>query len=726
MKFSTVFLIIIFFSILVSLKAQQIISLDDIYKKNTFKEQTVRNVNWTNDDKYYTYLKGNDIVKVDITNGKLVEIIIDHTKLKDTLLIEGYSFAQDESKLLIFTDRESIYRRSYKAYYYIYDIQTSDLISVDSLSKISNVTFSPDASKISYTKDNNLFYLDIETMEYTAITKDGNLNNLIHGSTDWVYEEELYMVRAYCWSPDSRKIAFLTFDESDVKEYTMQLWNIDISYPVNRTFKYPKAGENNSLVSLSVYDIDNRSMQPIDIGNKSDSYIVSLDWTRNHNIFYIKTLNRLQNRMDLLHIDPENGEVSSILIENSDTYVDVTYNNTIYYLDHNKGLITTSEKDGFKHIYWYDMEGNLKKQITSGKWECTKLIGVDESFSTPSIYYISTERSHMERDLYSIDLNGEHKKRFTTRRGIHNISIGPNYRYYLDYYSSCAIPLQVTLRDVKKPKYSKVMEDNKDIQQNVDNYSFSSKEFFTFRAMDSSLLYGYMLKPSSFDSTKKYPLLIYQYSGPRSQLISNSWGGSHYYWHQHLTQRGYIIAYIDVRGTGYRGKKFSDITYRNLGKFETADIIAGSEYLGNLGYVDKSRMGIWGWSYGGYMASLLMTLGSPTFKLGIAIAPVTHWKLYDTIYTERYLQRPKDNEDGYENYSPLNHASKLEGDFLLVHGTGDDNVHFQNSILFQNSLIKSSKQFESFYYPNKAHSLGGSNTRLHLFTYMTRFIEENL
>ncbi len=699
------------------------ITLEDVFKKGSFRTSGIGAIRWMNDGQYYSARETNGgtvaLVKKDITTGKTVETIATSNDIG--FAFGAYTFSSDEQKLMLPTETERIYRRSSKSVFYVYDIASKTSQQVANGEKVMYATFSPDATKIAYVKDNNLYMASLDDMNEVQITKDGEWNKVINGNADWVYEEEFSMSKAFKWSPDGSKIAFWRFDESGVKEYNMQLWGQ--LYPQDYKFKYPKAGEDNSVIELKVFDLASSQTTTMDIGEETDIYVPRIYWTKEDNILSMIRLNRLQNKMEILHADVTSGESNVIYSEESNTYVDADYNDNLQYLNDGKTFIITSEKDGYKHIYQYNLDGSLVQQITSGNWEVTNLLGVDEKGKM--IYFISSEKSPLERHMYSIKLNGKSKKEMTTETGTHRMNWSPDFKYYIQTLSSTAAPNMITLHN-GKGKQIRVMEDNAEAKDRISKYALGQKEFFTFENAQGDELNGYMIKPADFDPNKKYPVLMYVYGGPGSQTVSNSWFGGRDYWHMHLANQGYIIASIDNRGTGARGKDFKHITYGILGKYEVEDQIAGGKYLAGLEYTDAERIGIWGWSYGGYMSSLSLFIGNDVFKSAIAVAPVTSWRYYDTIYTERYMSTPQLNGEGYDAYSPNSHIDKLKGNFLLIHGTGDDNVHFQNSVEMLNRLVAADKQFDTFYYPNRNHGIYGGNTTWHLYTQMTNWILENL
>lgn len=711
------------FSTITTLYSQKKIAVEDFTTRNTFGQRAVTGINWMNDGKFYSALSGNKIIKHDITTGQPVETILDGSALPTSIDIDDYTFSQDEKKILLQSNRQSIYRRSFTADYYVYDLNAKSLKQLSQNGKQSYATFSPDGSKVAFVRSNNFFYVSLSDMREEQVTDDGKFNFIINGTTDWVYEEEFSFVVGFEWSPDGKKLAYYRFDESQVKEYNLQLWGQSL-YPQDYRYKYPKAGETNSTVEIWFYDLASQQKVKADTGDEKDIYIPRIKWTVNHNVLSIRKLNRLQNNMLLLHANATTGETTVILNEKSDTYFDIEVLDNLTYLNNGKQFIYTSEAEGYKHLYLYSIQGTLISKLTTGNFEVTEFKGFDEKSKT--CYYISTEVSPLERHFYSVSFDGKKKIKLSEAEGTHQVNMSRDFQFYIDHHNSAAQPTIVTLYKTRKNASLKVLERNDRLVNNAEEYGLVSKEFFTFRTEDGIVLNGFMLKPENFDPSKEYPVMVFQYSGPGSQEVENSWAGSHFYFHQLLTQKGYIVAVIDPRGTGGRGEQFKKVTYRQLGKYELEDHLAGAKYLASLDYIDESRLGIWGWSYGGYMSALALTKGAGIFKLGIAVSPVTNWRFYDTIYTERYLQTPQLNPDGYDKNSPSTYASQLKGKFLLIHGTGDDNVHFQNSIILEDALINAGKQFDSFYYPDKHHAIQGAKTRHHLYTMMLNFIQNNL
>jgi len=717
----------------VSIRAQQKIplTLEDIWTKPTFRAAAVPGFNWMNDGRYYSALEAGSLVQHEVTTGKALQTLVAAAELQvpgeaKPLAVDGYSFNANEQKVIFTTATEPIYRHSARASYYVFDRGTKKLTPLSAGGKQGYATFSPDGQRVAFTRDNNVYVTDLATMQETAVTTNGVKNNLINGSTDWVYEEEFGFAQGFFWSPDSKQIAFYTFDESQVPEYDMQEWG-DL-YPKEYRFKYPKAGEKNSVVSVSSYDVASARTTKLDVGPEPDQYIPRVMWTQVPNTLSIQRLNRLQNKLEILHGDVTTGKARVVLTDTNPAYVEI--NDDLRYLAGGKQFVFTSERDGYQHLYLYDMSGKQLRQLTKGNWEISAINGFDPK--TNNLYYTSTEGSALQRHLYRINLSGKGKQRVSDAgNGTDVVNMSPDTKYFLNTYSSTGVPAVVSLREGSTGKLVKTLEDNAKLKQTLAQYDLGKLEFFTFKTSEGIELNAYMIKPSNFDPAKKYPVLMQVYGGPSfgttsSQTVLDNYGGSNYLWHQMLTEKGYIVVSVENRGTAGRGAAFRKATYANLGKFETIDQGEGAKYLGALPFVDKARIGIWGWSYGGYMASLAMTKNADLFKMGIAVAPVTNWRYYDTVYTERYLKTPQENPGGYDDNSPVQFAQNLKGKFLLVHGTGDDNVHFQNSIAFVDALIKANKDYQTLYYPNRNHGIAGGNTRLHLYRQMTNFVLQNL
>ena len=703
------------------------ITLEDIWSKGTFRSQSVQQINWMKDGAFYSALEGDKIVKHQVTDGAAVATLFDAVisveNLSKKIALEDYSLSADEQKILISTESEPIYRRSSREENFVYNLKTKKLAQLSKGGKQMFATFSPDGSKVAFVRLNNMYMVDLTNMIEKQITTDGKWNHIINGACDWVYEEEFSFAKAFQWSPDSKKIAFISFNETKVPEYNMQTWGS--LYPIDYKYKYPKAGEANSIVTVSIFNLTDSKTVKVDIGKETDQYIPRIRWTNDANVLSLNRLNRLQNKMEILHAEANSGKTSVILTEESKTYVDVeNFADDVYYLADNKSFVMSSEKDGFKHLYLYDITGKLIRQITTGNWEVADFYGIDEKSKT--LYFTSMEMSNIERQLFSISLDGKLKKQLTSEKGMNSANFSKDFKYYILNNTASDSPLKVSLHKAPTGELVKVLEDNAALRKKLEDYNIAPKEFMTIKTSENIELNAWMIKPTDFDPTKKYPVFMFLYGGPGSQQVLNNFDAANGMWFQHLAQKGYIVACVDNRGTGGKGADFKKSTYLNLGKLEVKDQIEAAKYWGSLPYVDKGRIGIFGWSYGGYMSSNCLFQGADYFKTAIAVAPVTNWRFYDTIYTERFLRTPQENATGYDENSPVTYAKNLKGNFLLVHGTGDDNVHFQNSIALEEALIKANKQFQSFYYPNKNHGIYGGNTRLHLFTMMTGFLEKNL
>ena len=697
------------------------ITLEDIWQDGTFRTQRMNALNSMNGD-FYTLLDFNRetrstaVDKYSYKTLEKVETLVDSKDLAELDYFESYSFNKDETKLLLKTASEPIYRHSENALFYIYDLKTKKLQKVAN-EKIQQATFSPDSKKIAYVYKNNIYILYLQENRTDQITFDGKVNYIINGITDWVYEEEFGFVRAFQWNADGTTLAFLRFDETDVPEFTMMRYDADL-YPYPHTFKYPKAGEKNSEVSLYVYPLGAKSATKIDLGDYE--YIPRLKWTKEANLLSVQTTNRRQNSLKLHLVDTKTQRAKLVFDEKSDTYVNVR--DVLTFLE-DTSFIWSSERDGFEHLYHYTIDGKLVNQVTKGDWDVIKFYGVDEK--SKKLFYQSVADGSIHKTVYSISFDGKNKKRLSPDHGMNRASFSKNRNYFINNFSDASTPSVYTLH-TSDGKLLKEVKDNKAVQEKLKEYKASQKEFSTITTKDGTFNM-WMIKPTDFDPNKKYPVLMYQYSGPGVQTVQNSWNGYDDYWYYMLAAKGYIVLSVDGRGTGGKGTAFTKVTYKELGKYETIDQIEAAKELGKRTYIDADRIGIWGWSYGGFTSSNALLKGPDVFKMAIAVAPVTNWRLYDTVYTERYMQTPQENASGYDENSPLFFADKLKGNYLLVHGTGDDNVHVQNSMQMINALIKADVPFDSEFYPDRTHGIyRGENTRLHLYKKMTDFILENL
>ena len=706
------------------LSAQDSITLEKIWAEYAYADRRVPGFNFMEDGQSYSRLEKNAIVRYDLVAGKRQEDIFATSMLKSTSDLEGeidsYTFYDNEQLIMLETDRESIYRRSSKAYYYMYDRRTKKLSPINEENKVMYATPSPAGNMVAYVLENNLYCLDLQTNKVKQITSDGKTNEIINGSADWVYEEEFSFAQAFHWNADGTKIAFMRFDEREVPEFTMTNFRNEL-YPEYVTFKYPKVGEKNALVSVHIYDIKNTKTTDVKLNKSEEFYVPRIKWTDSAGQLLLYKMNRHQNNLQLLLVDANSGSSRKIMEETSKYYIDIT--DDIRFLRNGKEFIWSSEKSGFNHLYLFGLDGKEKRQLTSGNYDVTNFYGIDEANKT--LYYRAAEKNALEKQIYSIDLSGNNKKAVRNEAGTHSAQFSSTFDYYVDTHSTINTPPTYKVYD-RNGQLVRTIEDNQKLRKTQQQYGTQDVEFFDFKTKDGVTLNGYMIPPKDFDHSKEYPVFMYLYGGPGSQQVTDGWKGQNYWWFQMLSQQGYLIACVDNRGTGARGEEFKKQTYLNLGDLETQDQIEAAKYLGGLPYTDASRIGIFGWSYGGYMSSLCLLKGNDVFKAAIAVAPVTNWRWYDTIYTERYMRTEDENPDGYADNSPVNFADRLKGNYLLVHGMGDDNVHWQNTVEMANALIKANKQFDTYYYPNRNHGIFGGNTRLHLYNKMTNFLLEKL
>ncbi|PRX45664.1 S9 family peptidase [Salegentibacter salegens] len=699
------------------------ISLEEIYD-GTFRQERLQSLQSLDNGKEYLVLNRDrdaNTTSIDVYSyktGEKLRSLLNSEDLSEISGFQGFELSENEDKILLSTEMEQIYRHSSRGIYYIYDVEDKTLTKLSD-NKVQEPTFSPDASKVAYVFENNIYTYDIPTGEETQVTIDGEKNTIINGVTDWVYEEEFAFVRAFDWNKTGTHLAYLKFDETEVPEFSMDMFGQDL-YPSQQVFKYPKAGEINSEVSLYLYELAAEESEKVELGDYEDFYIPRIKWTQDPEILSVQVLNRHQNDLDLIFVDAEDNEAEVVMNETDEAYIDIT--NNLTFLENNS-FIWTSEKDGWNHIYLYDEDGELENQVTEGNWEVTSYYGYDKD--SKKIFYQSTENGSVNRDVYSIKINGKNKTRLTEKEGTNSADFSADYTYFINSYTSTETPYEFTLHSAKNGKLVRKIKDNSALLEKEAAYNFASKDLTTININGNELNMS-MIKPNDFDETKEYPLLMFQYSGPGSQSVSNSYFGTNDYWYQLLANEGYIIATVDGRGTGFKGADFKKVTQNELGKYEVEDQIAAAQKLGARDYIDENRIGIWGWSYGGFMSSNAILKGNDTFSMAIAVAPVISWRFYDTIYTERYMTTPQENPSGYDENSPINHVEKLKGDYLLIHGGGDDNVHLQNTMRMVEALVQANKQFDWAIYPDRNHGIYGGNTRLHLYTMMTEFIKEKL
>lgn len=712
------------------LQAQQQLDNQTIWATAAFYSAPIGDIRSMNDGVHYTRLdpveKKVALNKYAYKTGEKVRTLVPADVIGDKKRIEGYQFSSDEQKVLLKTEIERIYRYSQRAHFYVYNIAEGDLqpLTDFELGKVRLAEFSPSGDQVAFVRNNNLFVKDLSKSEETQVTFDGERNKIINGFPDWVNEEEFGYAKAFHWSPNGTRIAFCRFDETNVREFQMPMYGE--LYPDPYRFKYPKAGEENSTVQVKVYDLATQKTKMCNLPPNEEFYIPRIKWTQDDDRLCIMKMNRHQNHLEFLLADlskthPFGIDLEKIYDETAETYIEI--NDNLTFLSDGKHFLWNSAKRGFNHLYLFDLDGNEKVALTGGPWEVIDFLGLDEEGGV--VYYTAAKQSPLEKGLYSVRLNGKRDKKLSENPGYHSANFSKSYDYFILTHSDANTPSRITLHN-SSGKEIRVIEDNQRLRDELTKYNLQPKTFFAFTTERGDDLNGWMIKPPNFDPTQQYPVLLNVYGGPGNNTVKNAWGGHSFLWQQMMAQKGYLVVSVDPRGTMYRGIEFGHSTYMQLGKLETEDMISTAKYLAGQSYVDADRIGIQGWSFGGYLSSLCMTKGADFFKAGIAIAPVTNWRFYDTIYTERFMRTPQENPDGYDDNSPINHVDKLKGAYLLVHGSADDNVHYQNTMEMISALIAANKQFETFVYPNRNHGIYGGNTRNHLFTQLTNFLTENL
>ncbi len=701
----------------------QQITLEDIWATGRFTAKRVQHMISLADGIHYAILANDSVHKYRYTTGERVATLFHNGMLipagKETpLKMDYFQLNHDETKVLIATETERIYRRSTRSYFYLLNLITGQLTAISDKGKQRLADFSPDGSRVAFVQDNNLFIKDLLTLTETQVTFDGKDRHIINGTTDWVYEEEFQITKGFEWSPDSRRIAFMRFDESGVKEFWIREYGE--LYPTHHKYKYPKAGEANSIVTVHIFDLESGVTVKVDTG-KDTEYIPRLKWTANPLQLSVQRMNRHQNHLEILLADATSGTTTVLYEENNRYFVAVT--DDLHFLSNGRHFILTSEKDGFRHIYLYDMKGVQVRQLTNGQWDVTEMYGIDKNNET--VFFQAAKLNPLNREVYAVRIRDARITTIASTPGTNSAHFSSTFDFFMHIWHDAHTPPVFSVSN-RQGKVLRVLQDNAELRTTANEFGFTRTEFFQFDAAEGVQLNGWMMKPIDFDPSKQYPVLMYVYGGPDFQTVLNAWGGLNMVWFQMLTQMGYIVVSVDNRGTGARGEEFRKMTYLELGKYETIDQVATARYLAGMPFVDSTRIGIFGWSYGGYVALLCLTKGDGAFSAGIAVAPVTSWRFYDNIYTERFMRTPAENPDGYDLNSPLTHAAQLQGRLLLVHGTGDDNVHVENTMKMVDALINANIQFDLMLYPNRDHGIRGTNVRLHLYHLMTQFIDENL
>ena len=700
-------------------KGKKNIQLEQIWQNYEFAPKQVPGFNFLNDGIHYTQYvaneeKGWDLAIFNILTGQRTQTI-----LTSPWGISQYTFSPDETKILFESEVEAIYRHSAQANYYIYDRTSKTTQALSLGGKQRYATFNPQGDKVAFVRNNNLFYKDLKTGQEVQITTDGKANEIINGATDWVYEEEFAIAQAFFWSPKGDYIAFLRFDESEVKEFRLTSYNNNL-YPDESVFKYPKAGEKNAIVTVHIHNLAAQKTIPVQFENYEEQYIPRIEWSPNDELAILR-MNRHQNKLDLIFANPQTGAGKIMIQETNPYFINIEEN--LLFLD-NGNFVWLSERDGFKHLYLYEANATELRRLTKGNWEVTNVYGIDQKAS--KLYYQAAATKPTEREIYSISLLGGEPQMVSKEAGVNNATFTTTFEYFILSHSTALTPPTYVLYNANTGEKVRALEENKDLVERMKTYNTGTFKFFNFHNAENVTFNGWMITPPNFNPKKKYPVFMVCYGGPGRQMVMNQWLGMDWGWYHMLAQKGYIVVAVDGRGTDARGDVFSKATYMQLGKYEVEDQMAAAQYLSKLSYVDAKRIGIFGWSFGGYLSTLCISKGAEFFKMAIAVAPVIHWKWYDTIYTERYMRTPQENPEGYENNSPLNFAHLIKGNYLLIHGTGDDNVHAQNAFEMVRVLVEKNIPFEQAFYTNKNHGIYGGATRYHLYNKMTDFILKNL
>lgn len=715
--------------------AQQHVTLQDL-SWGTYYPESIRGIKPTLDGEHYTRISPDrkKIVKYSFKTGQEVATVFDVTTARNCSLrtFDDYIMSPDESRILIQTETKPIYRRSFTAVYYIFNVRNNTLEPLSENGPQQVPLFSPDGNQIAFVRENNIYLVKLLFgNSESQITTDGKFNHVLNGIPDWVYEEEFGFNRAFDFSADSKMIAYIRFDESQVPMYSFPWYKgmapameeYDV-YPGAYQYKYPMPGVDNSKVTVHTFDIKSKVTRQMDLPLDADGYIPRIKFTDNENTLAIMTLNRHQNRFDLYFANPRSTLCKLAVRDEEERYIkEDAYSSIAFYPTH---FVMMSERDGYNHLYLYTAAGNLVKQITRGKYEVKNFLGWDRKSNT--FYYTSNEESPLRTAVYKIDAK-ERKTKLSDREGTNSAIFSKNLKYYINTFSNIQTPTVITIND-NNGKTLTTLVDNRKLNDRLAGVVLPTKEFFTFTTTDGTELNGWMMKPADFDPAKKYPVIMHQYSGPGSQQVLDRWAtgsrGDGGMFEAYMADRGFISVCVDGRGTGGRGADFEKCTYLNLGVKEARDQVETALYLGTLPYVDARNIGIWGWSFGGYNTLMAMSEGTPVFKAGVAIAAPTDWRFYDSVYTERFMRTPKENTEGYDAASAIKRADKLHGELLLMHGTADDNVHLRNAAEYSEALVQADKQFDMHIYTNRNHGIYGGNTTKHLLTRVTEFFIENL
>lgn len=716
-----IWFIVVVFVASFSVAAQQY-GLNEIVN-GVFSPRGVKSVVSSADGLHYYQMndKSNAVIKFDYATGAIVDTLFSTEKSRQCTFdsFQGFLVSPDEFRVIVYKDKEQIYRHSFKANYYYHDVRRNlvrKLTENDSKQMIP--TFSPDSKMLAYVIDNDIWLTKFDFDTELQVTNDGEFNKIINGATDWVYEEEFATTSLMEFSPDNELLAFVKTDESEVKEFSFDTFEKKL-YPGSYTYKYPKAGETNSKVACYVYNVNAQTTRNMDVPLDDDGYIPRISFTTDASQLAVMTLNRNQNRFDMYFVNPRSTVSKLILRDESKYYIDSGFLESIHFLPNQFTYI--SEKDGYSHIYIYSITGALQKQLTNGNFDVTRLLAVDSEKGI--VFYQAADESPLQRNIYKTTIDRGITTKLSSNTGHNSATFSSNGKYFTNNWSNSVTPSVITMHD-SNGKLLRTLQSNESVAQKVEQANFPAKEFIRVPAADGTTqLNGWMIKPSTFDASKRYPIVMVQYSGPNSQQVLDRFGID---WYYALAQEGYVIASVDGRGTGARGEIFRKQTYLNLGIMESDDQVAAANYFATLPYIDGDRIGIWGWSYGGYNVLMSMSRGNGSFKAGVAIAPVTDWRFYDTVYTERFMRTPQQNKTGYDEGSAIKLADKLEGNLLLIHGTTDDNVHVQNTMEYTRALIEADKHFDMFIFPDKNHFISGGNSRMYLYNKVIDFYKSNL
>ena len=717
------------------MQAGQNVTLEDI-SSGRFRAENIYGINPMNDGLHYTQISGDHkrIVKYSFRTGEEVETVFDVSTARDCKLtsFDGYIMSPDEKLILIQTETKQIYRHSFTAVYYIFNVTNNKLAALSDGGPQQVPQFSPDGTQVAFVRDNNIYLVKLLFGNTESqVTTDGEFNKVLNGIPDWVYEEEFAFNCAFEFSADSKMIAYIRFDESEVDLFSFPWYKGQsperkeyATYPGAYEYKYPKAGVKNSKVSVHTFDIKSHVTRKMALEIGEEDYIPRIKFTSDPEKLAIMTLNRHQSRYDIYMANPRSGICKLAIRDKSEQYIKEDAYASIKFYDEN--IVMMSERDGYNHLYLYTINGNLVKQITSGEWEVKDFYGWNQKENV--FYYCSNEGSPLRTAVYKIDSKGK-KTKLSTQEGINSAVFSADMKYFINKYNSMTTPMLITIND-NTGSVLKTLLDNADLKQKIAEKRMPTKEFFTFRTSNGDELNGWIMKPADFNPSKRYPVILHQYSGPGSQQVTDRWGIGAFsdggLFEAYMCDRGYIMACVDGRGTGGRGADFEKCTYLRLGVKESADQVETAKYLSTLSYVDGSRIGIWGWSFGGYNTLMSMSDGSDAFKAGVAIAAPSDWRFYDTVYTERFMRTPQENGDGYDAGSAILRAPKLHGSLLLIHGTADDNVHYQNCAEYCEALVQAGIQFDMQVYTNRNHGISGGNTRLHLMNRVADFFLKNL